>query len=323
MAKTTSVVDEGGKGKPSGAAHAKKPDRADEKKKPDAADRRPEAPVAPPPAPPPPASRPPPPPSPAPPMSQVQPPPRPPQPPQGQQPPNGQPPQGQPQGAPPQGQQPPGGPQPYGGSQQNYGGYPGEFRGGRRKKKRRKGGGFGQFTGGGGPPGQPHQPYHDQSLPSDEELEREAAELERIAAASPGAAKDAISISQLQRMEIVELHKVAEKEGLADFHQIPKQELIFKILKARAAKQGLMYGEGTLEIMPDHFGFLRSPEQSYLPGPDDIYVSPSQVRRFGLRKGMIVKGLIRPPKESERYFALLRVDEVNGEIGRASCRERV
>ena len=101
-------------------------------------------------------------------------------------------------------------------------------------------------------------------------------------------------------MEIDELHKVADKEGLADFYQLPKQELIFKVLKARAAKQGLMYGEGTLEIMPDQFGFLRSPDQSYLPGPDDIYVSPSQIRRFGLRKGMIVKGLIRPPKESER-----------------------
>src|SRR5690606_38096501 len=83
-------------------------------------------------------------------------------------------------------------------------------------------------------------------------------------------------------------------------------------LKARAAKQGLMYGEGTLEIMPEQFGFLRSPDQYYLPGPDDIYVNPSQIRRFGLRKGMVVKGLIRPPKESERYFALLRVDEVNG-----------
>jgi transcription termination factor Rho len=202
----------------------------------------------------------------------------------------------------------------------------GEFRTGRRKKKRRKGGGGqgpygggpggGAGGGGGGGPGnyQPsyHHHHHDNTLPSDEELEREAAELERIAAASPQIAKDAISISQLQRMEIEGLHEVAGKEGLTDYFHTPKQELIFKVLKARAAKQGLMYGDGTLEIMPDGFGFLRSPEQSYLPGPDDIYVSPSQVRRFGLRKGMIVKGLIRPPKESERYFALLRVDEVNG-----------
>ncbi|MCC6660202.1 MAG: transcription termination factor Rho [Phycisphaerales bacterium] len=167
--------------------------------------------------------------------------------------------------------------------------------------------------GGSGVGGQPYQPYvPDHALPSDEELEREAAELERIAATTPKSVKDAISIGQLQRMEIDDLHEVADKEGLAEFAQLPKQELIFKILKARAAKQGLMFGEGTLEVMPDQFGFLRSPEQSYLPGPDDIYVSPSQIRRFGLRKGMTIKGLIRPPKESEKYFALLRVEEVNG-----------
>jgi len=113
-------------------------------------------------------------------------------------------------------------------------------------------------------------------------------------------------------MEIDEIFEVAEKEGLDDVHQIPKQDLIFKILKARATRLGIMFGEGTLEVMSDGFGFLRSPELSYLPGPDDIYVSPSQIRRFGLRKGMTVRGAIRPPKESERYFALLRVEEVNG-----------
>ncbi|MFM9996249.1 MAG: transcription termination factor Rho [Phycisphaerales bacterium] len=207
-----------------------------------------------------------------------------------------------------------GGPGQYGPHGGQGGGGGGGFMGGgghRRKKKRRKGGGFGGGGGGGGgyPPQQ--QPFTDHALPSDEELEREAAELERIALASPGA-KDTLSISQLQRMEIDELHKVAAREGLAEFNHLGKQDLIFKVLKARAAKQGLMFGEGTLEIMPDGFGFLRSPEQSYLPGPDDIYVSPSQVRRFGLKKGMTVKGLIRPPKESERYFALLRVEEVNG-----------
>ena len=113
-------------------------------------------------------------------------------------------------------------------------------------------------------------------------------------------------------MDVNALHKVAEREGFTDFHQIPRQELIFKILKGRATRQGLMFGEGSLEIMQDGFGFLRSSEQSYLPGPDDIYVSPSQVRRYGLRRGMVVKGAIRPPKENERYFALLRVDKVNG-----------
>ncbi|MBL8962458.1 MAG: transcription termination factor Rho [Phycisphaerae bacterium] len=165
----------------------------------------------------------------------------------------------------------------------------------------------GHMGGGGG------RASFDHSLPSDEELEREAAELERIAkTADPAALKDSISIGDLQRMKPEHLFAVAEKEGLADFHQLPRQDLVFKILKARAAKQGLMFGEGTLEIMQDGFGFLRAPEQSYLPGPDDIYVSPSQVRRFGLRRGMVVRGVVRPPKESEKYFALLRVDTVNG-----------
>ncbi len=176
--------------------------------------------------------------------------------------------------------------------------------GGRRKRgknKRKPGGGHGSSG------------IPDHVLPTDEELEREAAELEKIIAnVKPGDMEDQLTISQLQRMDVDDLIKVADKEGLEDFHHIPKQDLIFKILKTRAARQGLMFGEGTLEIMQDGFGFLRSPEQSYLPGPDDIYVSPSQIRRFGLRRGMIVKGAVRPPKESERYFALLRVDEVNG-----------
>ena len=113
-------------------------------------------------------------------------------------------------------------------------------------------------------------------------------------------------------MSLEDVFKIAEREGLTEFHQIPKQDLIFKVLKARAAKQGLMFGEGTLEIMPDGFGFLRSPELSYLPGPDDIYVSPMHIRRYGLRRGMIVRGFVRPPTQSERYFALLRLDKVNG-----------
>ncbi|MFT5422600.1 MAG: transcription termination factor Rho [Phycisphaerales bacterium] len=191
----------------------------------------------------------------------------------------------------------------------------------RRRKKRRggstgggAGGGGGGIGGGGGGGGGGHQRgYQHLGLPSDEELEREAAELEKIVAASGGKlAAEAISIGDLQRMKLDEVFEVAEKEGLEDFHQIPKQDLIFKILKTRAAKQGLMFGDGTLQVMPDGFGFLRSPELSYLHGPDDIYVGPSQIRRFGLRKGMTVRGAIRPPKESEKYFALLRVDSVNG-----------
>lgn len=176
----------------------------------------------------------------------------------------------------------------------------------RRKRKKRKGaGGNGGSASGGRSSGF-------QGLPSDEELEREAEEFERIVAAAGGKPpEDAISLSDLQKMELNGVFEVAEREGLEDFHHVPKQDLIFKILKARAAKQGIMFGEGTLQIMPDGFGFLRSPELSYLPGPDDIYVSPSQIRRFGLRRGMNVRGAIRPPKESEKYFALLRVEKVN------------
>jgi len=151
------------------------------------------------------------------------------------------------------------------------------------------------------------------NLPTDEELEREAAEIERIVRASdPKTVSESITISDLQRMDIDAVCKVAEREGLTDYHQIPKQDLIFKVLKTRAAKQGLMFGEGSLEIMPDGFGFLRSAETSYLHGPDDIYVSPTLIRRHGLRRGMVVRGIVRPPKESERYFALLRVERVNG-----------
>ncbi len=120
-------------------------------------------------------------------------------------------------------------------------------------------------------------------------------------------------ITELQRMSVMELHEVAKAEGLVEFTGLKKQDLIFQILKERINRNGLMYGEGVLEILPDGFGFLRSPEYNYLPCPDDIYVSPSQIRRFGLRTGHVVAGQIRPPKESERYFALLRVEAINYE----------
>lgn len=180
----------------------------------------------------------------------------------------------------------------------------------RRRKKKRRGANMTPQTNqrqGGGNSGIPSH-----ILPSDEELEREARELEKAIEAKGTEIDDSITIGVLQKMTVEELAPVADKEGLEEFHNLPKQDLIFKILKARAAKQGLMIGEGTIEIMQDGFGFLRSPEQSYLPGPDDIYVSPSQVRRFGLRRGMVVSGAVRPPKENERYFALLRVDRING-----------
>lgn len=122
-----------------------------------------------------------------------------------------------------------------------------------------------------------------------------------------------IHIAELQRMTMQQLLAQARKEGLADYTGLKKQDLIFKILKERTKLNGLMFGDGTLEILPDGFGFLRSPDYHYLPCPDDIYVSPSQIRRFGLRTGATVAGQIRPPKENERYFALLRVEAINGQ----------
>ena len=120
-----------------------------------------------------------------------------------------------------------------------------------------------------------------------------------------------VHIAELQKMSMEELIDVAKKENIADVNGDKKQDLIFKILKERVKVNGLMFGEGTLEILPDGFGFLRSPDYHYLSCPDDIYVSPSQIRRFGLKTGSTVSGQIRPPKESERYFALLRVEAVN------------
>ncbi len=125
--------------------------------------------------------------------------------------------------------------------------------------------------------------------------------------------KGSMNVADLQKKDVNELHKIATEEGVEDYTGLNKHELIFRIIKQRIGKAGLMYGDGVLEILPDGFGFLRSPEYSYLPCPDDIYVSPSQIRRFGLKNGHIVQGTIRPPKEAERYFALLRVDAINGE----------
>jgi transcription termination factor Rho len=118
-------------------------------------------------------------------------------------------------------------------------------------------------------------------------------------------------IAELQRLSMAELIEEARKENLADYAGIKKQDLIFRILKERVKLNGLMYGEGTLEVLPDGFGFLRSADYHYLSCPDDIYVSPSQIRRFGLKTGATISGQIRPPKENERYFALLRVEAIN------------
>ena len=122
-----------------------------------------------------------------------------------------------------------------------------------------------------------------------------------------------VHIAALQKMSPAELIEVAEAEGVEEASGLKKQDLIFRILKQRVKLDGMMFGEGTLEILPDGFGFLRSPDYHYLSCPDDIYVSPSQIRRFGLRTGATVAGTIRPPKENERYFALLRVEAINGQ----------
>lgn len=122
-----------------------------------------------------------------------------------------------------------------------------------------------------------------------------------------------MNIVELKNKKIKELTQLAKSLNIEGAAGMRKQELIFALIQSQIEKNGLIYGEGTLEILPDGFGFLRAPSYNYLPGPDDIYVSPSQIRRFNLRTGDIVSGQIRQPKESERYFALLKVEAVNYE----------
>ncbi|RJO64694.1 MAG: transcription termination factor Rho [Candidatus Omnitrophota bacterium] len=122
-----------------------------------------------------------------------------------------------------------------------------------------------------------------------------------------------LDIGNLKDMKIIELSKLAKELNVNGTSGLKKQDLIFKVLQAQAEKEGLMFGEGILEILPEGFGFLRSPNYNYLPCPDDIYVSPSQIRKFDLRTGDTVSGQIRPPKEGEKYFALLKVEAVNFE----------
>ncbi len=122
-----------------------------------------------------------------------------------------------------------------------------------------------------------------------------------------------MNVAELKSMSMTELNDLAASHNVGEHRNLRRQELIFKILQAQAAQNGQMFAEGVLEIMPDGFGFLRSPLNSYLSGPDDIYVSPSQIKRFYLKTGDTVSGQVRPPKDSERYFALLRVEMINYE----------
>ena len=156
------------------------------------------------------------------------------------------------------------------------------------------------------------------AVPSDEEL-RAAAETireSRQAATGKGKSKDAESVTllvDLQRAPLDELHTLAEKAGLEDFHQLHKSDLVFRISKAQAEAGRIVIAEGTLEILPEGFGFLRSSQASYLSGPDDVYVTPTLIRRLKLRKGMIVRGPVFAPREGQQFFALVDVDSVNGQ----------
>ncbi len=141
---------------------------------------------------------------------------------------------------------------------------------------------------------------------------QEAAATERPAPRAPQQEVPEINLKELKERKIPDLSRLAKDLGVEGANSMRKQELIFALLQAQSERGGVVYGEGVLETLPDGFGFLRAPDYNYLPGPDDIYVSPSQIRRFNLRTGDTISGQIRPPKESERYFALLKVEKVNG-----------
>jgi transcription termination factor Rho len=138
--------------------------------------------------------------------------------------------------------------------------------------------------------------------------------------ANPGG--KTVHIEELKEMKMTELGKLAREMKVEGASTLKKQDLIFKILQAQAEKEGLMFGEGTLEILSEGFGFLRSAKYNYLPCPDDIYISPSQIRRFDLKTGDTVSGQIRPPKEGEKYFALLKVEAVNFE-NPEKCKDKI
>ena len=144
--------------------------------------------------------------------------------------------------------------------------------------------------------------------------EGSATEIAWARAAEPEAVEDnGLNLKALKEKKISDLALIGKTFNIEGAANMRKQELIFAILQAQTEQNGHIYGEGVLETLPDGFGFLRAPDYNYLPGPDDIYVSPSQIRRFNLRTGDIISGHIRPPKEGERYFALLKVETINYE----------
>ncbi len=149
----------------------------------------------------------------------------------------------------------------------------------------------------------------EEGLPVDDMIDSD--DVQVISAAELAASRQSMNLTQLKLKPVPELVDIAQKMGLESMARSRKQDIIFSILKAHARSGEDIYGDGVLEILQDGFGFLRSADSSYLAGPDDIYVSPSQIRRFNLRTGDTLSGLIRPPKDGERYFALLKVGEIN------------
>src|SRR5690348_6002780 len=143
--------------------------------------------------------------------------------------------------------------------------------------------------------------------------EAPASEAPPPADGAPRPKTSTLNINDLKDLSIQKLTQIAKDKNVAGATGMRKQDLIFQILKAQTEQSGFIFSEGVLEVLPDGFGFLRAPDYNYLPGPDDIYVSPSQIRRFDLQTGDTVSGQIRPPKEGERYFALIKVEAVNFE----------
>src|SRR3954462_3486230 len=135
---------------------------------------------------------------------------------------------------------------------------------------------------------------------------------------TPGTGAIGMHLSELKALHVTQLVEMATTAGIENASRMRKQALIFAMLKAHAKKGESIFGDGTLEVLPDGFGFLRSPDTSYLASTDDIYVSPSQIRRFNLHTGDTIEGEIRTPKDGERYFALVKVDKVNGEAPEAA-----
>jgi transcription termination factor Rho len=157
------------------------------------------------------------------------------------------------------------------------------------------------------------EPSDPQAAEDDAEADVASAKSEAQPASPAKAAAETLDIRVLKEMRLPDITKVAKDHGIENAAGMRKQDLIFSILQAQTEKSGLLFAQGVLECLPDGFGFLRAPEYNYLPGPDDIYVSPSQIRRFDLRTGDTISGQVRPPKEGERYFALIKVEAVNFE----------